>query len=139
SLTGQVRPMLARMLDELTKPPPAPVGADGWQGPAPATLPLDPDKFKSAIYRQFGAHLEVTGIVDDRTAALDRLSAEVAASLVQQRERVLDISEEVLQGVLDEHCPPNQHVEDWDLEALANGIKERFGFQPTLRTDRVLE
>jgi preprotein translocase subunit SecA len=45
----------------------------------------------------------------------------------------------VLQGLLDEHCPPNEHAEDWDLEALAAGIKERFGFTATFRTDKVLE
>jgi preprotein translocase subunit SecA len=139
SLTGVVRPLLARRLDDLTKPPPPPAAADGWQGPAPAPLPLDPDKFRSVIYREFGAHLDLTGIVDDRTATLDRLAGQVAESMIQQRERVLDVSEEVLQGVLDEHCPPNQHVEDWDMEALSNGIKERFGFTPTLRTDRVIE
>src|SRR6185436_9311394 len=113
SLTGTVRPGLARMLDELTKPaPPAPT-ADGSPPPPPAPVPLDPDRF--------------------------RLAGEVAASLIQQRERILDISEEVLQGLIDEHCPPNVHAEDWDLEALASGVKERFGFLPTFRTDKVLE
>jgi preprotein translocase subunit SecA len=94
---------------------------------------------RSAIYRQFGAYLDVSGVTDNRAATLDRLAGEVAASLVQQRERILDISEEVLQGLIDEHCPPNQHAEDWDLEALAAGVKERFGFTPTFRTDKVLE
>jgi preprotein translocase subunit SecA len=45
----------------------------------------------------------------------------------------------VLQGLLDENCPANQHAEDWDLEALGSGIKERFGFTPTFRTDKVME
>jgi preprotein translocase subunit SecA len=139
SLTGTVRPALARMTDELTKPPPQAPGPDGTPPPPPAAIPLDPDRFKSTIYRQFGAYLDVTGILDSRTATLDRLASEVASSLVQQRERVLDISEEVLQGILDEHCPPNQHAEDWDLDALSSAIKERFGFSPTVRTDRIME
>jgi preprotein translocase subunit SecA len=102
-------------------------------------VPLDPAKFRSLIYRQYGAHLEVKGIVEDRTGTLDRLAGEVGSSMVQQRERVLDTSEEVLQSTLDEHCPPHQHAEDWDLDALTAAIKERFGFQATIRTDRILE
>jgi preprotein translocase subunit SecA len=140
SLTGSVRPMLARMVDDLTKPPAEPPPADGNGAPVAKTaIPLDPDRFRSAIYRQFGAHLDVSGIVEDRTGTLDRLAGEVASSLVQQRERILDLSEEVLQETLDEHCPPNVHAEEWDLDALSGAIKERFGFAPTVRTDRVLE
>jgi preprotein translocase subunit SecA len=139
SLTGTLRPRLARMLDELTKPPPAPPAADGTPAPVPESIPLEPDRFRSAIYRQFGAHLDVAGVVENRSSTLDRLAGEAAASMLQQRERILDISEEVLQGLLDEHCPPNEHAEDWDMDALSAGIKERFGFQPTIRTDRVME
>src|SRR5439155_18474645 len=40
---------------------------------------------------------------------------------------------------LDECCPPTQHAEDWNLEALTAGLKERFGFVPTIKTDKVLE
>jgi preprotein translocase subunit SecA len=139
ALTGTVRPTLARMVDELTKPQPVAPPADGSPAPAAAPVPLDPGRFRSAIYRQYGAYLDVTKVLEDRTGTLDRLAAEVASSLVQQRERVLDISEEVLQGLVDEHCPPSEHAEDWDLEALANAIKERFNFTPSFRTDRLME
>ena len=71
-------------------------------------MPLDPGALRSAIYRQYGAYLDTRGVVEDRTAALDRLAEEVASSMIQQRERLLDLSEEILQGVLDEHCPPSE-------------------------------
>jgi len=138
-LSVTLRPSLARLADALTHEA-APPSADGTPSPAsPVTVPLDPAKFRSALYRQFGAYPDVTGISEDRTATLDRLSREVASSLIQQRERVLDLSEEVLQELLDATCPEHAHAEDWDLEALTAGMKERFGFEPTIQTKGLLE
>jgi preprotein translocase subunit SecA len=139
SLAASVRSTLARMTDDLTRAPAPAADGNGVAVPPPATVPLDRDRFRSAIYRQFGAYLDVSGIVEDRTATLDRLATEVGSSMIQQRERVLDLSEEVLQMLLDEFCPENQHAEDWALDALIAGIKERFGFAPSIRTDKVLE
>ncbi len=95
-------------------------------------VPLDPVQLRSGIYRQFGAYLDVSGILEDRTGTLDRLSSEVGSALIQQRERVLDLSDDVLASVLDEHCPPNRHAEDWDLDALETALRERFGIAPKL-------
>ncbi len=140
SLAKTVRPQLARMAESLTlaPAPDAVIGPDGTPS-ATVPVPVDPAKLRTMIYRQFGAFPDCTGVVDDRAATLDRLATEVGSSLVQQRERILDLSEEVLQGALDELCPPTQHAEDWDLDALGVALKERFGFQPTLKTDKVLE
>jgi preprotein translocase subunit SecA len=96
------------------------------------TVPLDPARLRSAIYRQYGAYPDASGVAEDRTAALDRLAAEVASSLIQQRERLLDLSEEMVQSIMDEVCPPNRHAEDWDLDALVVAVKERFGFEPNV-------
>jgi preprotein translocase, SecA subunit len=134
SLTEIVRPTLARILDALTQPQPGP---DPTQPPSPT--PLDPAQFRSAIYRQFGTYPEVTGILEDRTATLDHLSEEVAKLLVQQRERILDLSEEVLSDLLDGTCPEGTHAEDWDLDALRTGMKERFAFEPTINAKGLME
>ncbi len=83
-----------------------------------------------------GAYLDTKGIVEDRTATLDRLAGEVASSMIQQRERLLDLSEEMIQSIVDEHCPPNSHAEDWDLEVLRTAVKQRFNFEPDDRRDR---
>jgi preprotein translocase subunit SecA len=136
SLAKVVRPILARMLDALTQAPPE---AQANGEPVATTIPLDPIKFKSAIYRQFGTYLDVSGVLDDRTATLDRLSDEIAKLLVQQRERILDLSEEVLADLLDATCPEGGHVEDWDLDALRTGMKERFAFEPTINSNGMME
>ena len=43
-------------------------------------------------------HPDPTGILEDRTATLDRLADEVGSSMVQQRERLLDLCEEIQIG-----------------------------------------
>jgi preprotein translocase subunit SecA len=134
SLAKIVRPLLARMADSLTEPPPA---ADPAHPPVP--IPLDPDLFRSTIYRQFGTYLDVTGITSDRTLTLDKLATSVAGMLIQQRERILDVSEEVLQELVDTTCATASHAEDWDLDVLRAGMKERFGFEPTISTKGVME
>jgi preprotein translocase subunit SecA len=138
SLAGMVRPTLARMAEALGQMPvePAPA-ADGAPAATPAAprmvaVPVDPLKLRSLIYRQFGAYPDATGIAEDRTGTLDRLAQEVASSLIQQRERLLDLCEEMVAGLVDEHCPVGEHAEDWDLGALRTATKERFGFEPTL-------
>jgi preprotein translocase subunit SecA len=138
SLSRVVRPTLARMADALgqaaVEPPPS--DAAGEPGAAEGTetrmvsVPVDPLKLRSLIYRQYGAFLDAKGIAEERSTALDRLADQVASSLIQQRERLLDLSEEMIQAVIDEHCSTKEHAEEWDLEALSNGVKERFGFEP---------
>ena len=134
SLAEVVRPTLARILDALTAPQPGP---DPTQPPQPT--PLDPVGFRSAIYRQFGTYPEVTGIVENRTETLDHLAAEIAKLLVQQRERILDLSEEVLSELVDSTCAEGSHAEDWDLDALKSGMKERFAFEPSINTKGLME
>ena len=134
SLAKVVRPTLARMLDALTAPEPS----NDPLKPAEPT-PLDPALFRSAIYRQFGTYPEVTGIIEDRTTTLDHLFSEVAALLIQQRERILDLSEEVLSDLFDNTCPEGTHAEDWDIEALRTGMKERFAFEPSISSKGLME
>ena len=131
SLTRMVRPTLAKMAEALSQAP-AENTDPASPGPATVTVPVDPFKMRSLIYRQFGAFPDSTGIAEDRTATLDRLADEVASSLVQQRERLLDLSEEMVATLMDEFCPANAHAEDWDLEALGTAVKERFGFEPEM-------
>jgi preprotein translocase subunit SecA len=119
---------------QAAEPPPA---ADGAQ--AAPTVAIDPARLRSMIYRRFGAYLDPTGIVEDRTSTLDRLAGEVGSSMIQQRERILDLCEEMLYAIRDEHCPENSHAEDWDLDALHAAVKERFGFDPEIDDKKLLE
>jgi preprotein translocase subunit SecA len=100
---------------------------------------LQPSFLRSAIYQQFGAYPDPKGVLEDRTATLDRLADVVGSSLIQQRERLLDLGEEMLQGIVDDHCPPSAHAEDWDLDALRVATKERFNFEPSIDETKLME
>jgi preprotein translocase subunit SecA len=137
ALSKSVRPILGRMCDSLTTMQAA--GAEPGAPPVTVTIPLDPAALRSTIYRQYGAYLDPKGILEDRAKTLDRLADEVASSMLQQRERVLDLCDDILQGIVAEHCPENVHAEEWDLDALRNAIKEHFGFQPRIDEKSALE
>jgi preprotein translocase subunit SecA len=130
SLVASVRPVLGRMCDALTtvQTPAAEPGAP----PVATTVPLDPAALRSAIYRQFGAYPDTKGVVEDRTGTLDRLAEEIASSMLQQHARLLDLSAEILDTILDEHAPANVHAEEWDIDVLRSAVKEVFGFVPTI-------
>jgi preprotein translocase subunit SecA len=100
---------------------------------------LQPSFLRSAIYRQYGAYPDPKGILEERTATLDRLADEVAASIIQQRERLLDLCEEILQGIIDGNCPANEHAEDWDLDGLKAAAKERFNFELSIDESKIME
>jgi preprotein translocase subunit SecA len=137
SIAQVVRPVLARMCDAISEERVPDAAAPG--GFVVRAIPPEPAYLRSLIYRDFGAYLNATGIVEDRTATLDRLAEEVASSMIQQRERILDLSEEMIHLIVGEHCPPNSHAEDWDLDALKAAVKERFGFEPTIDVSQALE
>jgi preprotein translocase subunit SecA len=136
-LVHAVRPTLGRMCDALTtvQAPPAEPG-----GPSvSSTVPLDPAGLRSAIYRQYGAYPDTTGVVEDRTGTLDRLATDVASSMLQQHMRLLDLSEEILQSIMDQLAPAHVHAEEWDLDALRAAVKERFNFTPTIDEKNALD
>ncbi len=136
-LAREIRPQLARLCEQVTEARVPDAAAPG--GFTVTTIPLEPSLVRSAIYQRFGAYLDTKGLADDRTASLDRLATEVASSMLQQHERLLDLSEEIERGIIDENCPPNTHAEDWDLDGLRAAVKERFNFQPDVDEKKLLE
>jgi len=137
TLAKSVRPILARMCEVLTEGrAPDPNAPDGFTA---VKVDLQPALLRSEIYRYFGLYPDPKGVIEDRTGTLDRLADEVGSSMVQQRERLLDLCEEMLQGIVDDHCPPNEHAEDWDLDALGAAIKERFNFEPSIDESKMMD
>jgi len=130
NLAKAVRPIVARMCDALAESRVADAEAPG--GFKVETVPVNAAHLRSLIYREWGAYTDTKGVVEDRTATLDRLADDVASSLIQQRERLLDLSEQMVQLIIEEHCPPGSHAEDWDLEALGTSVKQCFGFEPSI-------
>src|SRR5262249_54650111 len=98
SLAATTRPILARMCEAIAQQQvPDPNNPGGF---IVTTVPVNPDWLRSLIYREFGAYPDTKGIVEDRTGTLDRLAEEVGSSMIQQRERLLDLSEEMIQLII---------------------------------------
>jgi preprotein translocase subunit SecA len=89
-------------------------------------LPLERD-----VYMWFGCQLPLKKFADDPEGAYDFLLEEAALSLTEQRERLLDLVEDLVSVMVQEHCPPNEHHEDWKLEELASKYREQFGIDAT--------
>jgi preprotein translocase subunit SecA len=137
SLAATVRPQLARLCEATTESrQPDPNSPDGF---SIVKVPLQPALIRHHIYGQWGAYPDPKGIVEDRMETLDRLADEIGSSLIQQRERLLDLSEEILRGIVDENCPANAHAEDWDLDGLRAACKERFNFEPSIDESKIME
>ena len=68
---------------------------------------------------------------DDPKGLHERLVAEIAQSLTEQRERALDIMDGCIGAIIEECCPRNKPFEDWDWKGLRQGFIEHFGIKPT--------
>jgi preprotein translocase subunit SecA len=52
-------------------------------------------------------------------------------SLSEQRERMLDLADELIGTMLEHACPPGKHYEDWDLDGLKKAFSEQFHIDAT--------
>jgi preprotein translocase subunit SecA len=79
------------------------------------------------IWRQFGAHLDVERRLESGTEpAIDSITAEIAQSLICQRERIHDLCDTLLGRVIETACPSTTPSDEWDLDALEDALKEQF-------------
>jgi preprotein translocase subunit SecA len=91
---------------------------------------------RSEVWRTTGAfcidtrkHYE-TG----RDALVEYVCQEVAASLIQQRERVYDLCDGLISGLIATYCPGNVAGDEWDIAGLHDAIRDQFGIDVKLDT-----
>ncbi len=82
------------------------------------------------LYTWFGCRIPLDGVKKDPTKALALLEAEVALSLTEQQERLLDLLDEIAGTMVERSCPPKKHWEDWDVPGLAKAYREQFAIEP---------
>jgi preprotein translocase subunit SecA len=144
SLVDQADPALAKlvepMLEEYVKlfaadPPPQTATQEeriAWRDAAMRT-PLETRKrlwvepLEQQIYISFGCVSELRGYAENPAGALEHLEKLVPHSLTEQRERLLDLIDEIVSTMVHHACPKGEHFEDWDLAGLAKGFEEQFG------------
>jgi preprotein translocase subunit SecA len=117
---------LREVLDAMMRHFPEPAGPR-----APSTIEemegFDPERLGMEVYHYFGARVDLAKLAGDPKAALEKLTEEVARSLQMQRERVLDLVDDVIARDIEKHAPENTSRDEWNLEAIASLFYERFG------------
>ena len=111
-LSDKVRPWVTRLIDKVYEEE-----ASGL--PSPETL-------THLLYRYFGAKVELDEEVKDADACKEKATREVAASLIQQRERLLDLAYDLVGKQVEIYCPPDKHLDDWDQPAMEDAVYKIF-------------
>jgi preprotein translocase subunit SecA len=83
------------------------------------------------IYVWFGCAVPLEGFRNDPQGAYEHLEQAVGMSLTEQKERLLDLIDEIVITMTDHACPPGKHYEDWDLEGLERAYKDQFALDAT--------
>jgi preprotein translocase subunit SecA len=78
------------------------------------------------LYRHYGAMVRLDDVATNRNKVIARALEVIAASLIQQRERIHDLCYEHVEKAVVELCPEDVHPDEWELEALENQMHERF-------------
>jgi len=156
SLSGGLREELASMIDAalaeerqmLAPPPAADEGADGEEGGdegekaengnGSSRQPPAWRRLRSQLWRQTGAWCDIEKLFSTQEAAardrlLDSTVAQVASSLVQQRERMYDLADGLIGFLVGQHCASNQSSDDWDLDALEEALHDQFAVEIALK------
>ena len=89
------------------------------------------EPLEQQIYITFGVQSELRPYAEDPAGALEHLRALVPHSLTEQRERLLDLMDEIVSTGVEKACPKGVHAEDWDLEGLRKAFEEQFGVKAT--------
>ncbi|HEY3354809.1 MAG TPA: SEC-C metal-binding domain-containing protein [Polyangia bacterium] len=142
SLAEKLRPKVGEIVDQYFQgrlKPDAPEAGDGEPAEAAAAAAAapegelrDPEALTHELYRYFGAVVEFPRQTTQRNEVVDFACDKTAASLIQQRERVLDLADGLIGTLIAEHCNERVHAEEWDLAALKTAVKEVFNFEPEL-------
>jgi preprotein translocase subunit SecA len=85
------------------------------------------DAMERDVYTWFGCQISLEDVKMQPAKALERLEHEVALSLTEQQERLLDVLDEIVGTMVERACPPKKHWEDWDVKGLQQAFDEQFG------------
>ena len=137
SLSERVKPRVEAQVEHFFKKE---VATENGETKTRAVEEIDPERLTNELYRYFGAMVDLHRHRRDPEACVREATRVVSESLIQQRERFLDLAEDLLQSQLDEYLPAQQHMENWDVEGLLDVVRDTFGITATLKegtpTDR---
>ncbi|MBC7171812.1 MAG: SEC-C domain-containing protein, partial [Polyangiaceae bacterium] len=83
------------------------------------------------VYVWFGCAVPLEKLQGDPSAAYEYLAHEVGMSLTEQRERMLDLVDELIGTMVEHACPYGKHFESWDFEGLKGAYRDQFRIEAT--------
>jgi preprotein translocase subunit SecA len=127
SLAAKFRPVIEQQLEKFFNPPQPPVPSPP-EGPPPEPPKRTWRELRTEIWRFYGALCDIEKPFErgDRAALVDTIVATVSASLIQQRERIFDLCDQLIAEIIEDACPPQSHVDDWDFDKLQAALAEQF-------------
>jgi len=94
---------------------------------------IRPEALRHELYRHYGATIDFSGVKDDYGQLLELAVHEIAWALIQQRERLHDLANELIGQVVEQTCPADVHPDEWDIAELEAQLEERFHVKLQLR------
>ena len=89
------------------------------------------EQLEKDLYLWFGCVVPLEEYRKDPVGAYKHVEEAVGMSLSEQKERLLDLVDEIAVTMTEHACPPGKHYEDWDLDGLERAYKEQFGIEAT--------
>ncbi|MFK8001557.1 MAG: preprotein translocase subunit SecA [Polyangiales bacterium] len=135
ALTKRAEPILTQMVKlHAAKPPAAGATPEEIAEFQKAAMEADVSTLGSVnakgierdVYQWFGCVAKLDKVKDNAQDTLDTLIEAVGLSLTEQKERMLDVVDELIGGLVEKYCPPTKHYEDWQVEELADEYEEQF-------------
>ncbi|HET6613623.1 MAG TPA: preprotein translocase subunit SecA [Kofleriaceae bacterium] len=124
-LAKDVRPMIAEMVERTVAL--AAERADKEDGQSDGGLP--PWRLlRTELWRQTGALADINekSLDTPQEELTDRIARTVAASMIQQRERLYDLCDTVIGNLVDNFCPSGSSIDDWDTAGLEEALHDQF-------------
>jgi preprotein translocase subunit SecA len=126
SLSGDIRGELEALIEQVSSQHEERSKAIA-AGEAAGELPPLWRVLRHEIWRTTGALCDLEKRVNGpRVELVDHVVEHVASSLIQQRERLYDLSEAMIAQTIERFCPPHTHEDQWDLDALKEALREQF-------------
>ncbi|GAB4517950.1 MAG: hypothetical protein Tsb0020_36550 [Haliangiales bacterium] len=127
SLSSEIRGELETLVDRVIEHDRAQRKAAEERGLPTDALPPVWRSLRHELWRTTGALCDVEKLLKgERKPLVDYLVNHVASSLIQQRERLFDLSDTIIGQHIDAHCPPGSNEDDWELDALQEALRDQF-------------
>ncbi len=141
SIATDVKPKIAALIGMFCEEPLMPHGKDGKPREIArkefkkAKL-VEHETLKKEIYGYVGSHFPIGGwgvvVETEGRAAIDvydEAMETIPLALTEQRERILDLSDQIIGAIIEDSCPINRAPDDWDWNSIFEGFEQHFGVE----------